>query len=378
MIQIKTPNGWSNFGGIRKTENRKVISCDLGGSVLSGTPEHLIKIDDQFIPLDSFESVCEFVADVYDILEVELNNEYYTDGVVSHNCHFRGSSNSLISGRVLEGMVVTKPIESEQDGAYRIYHEPIPNHSYVLVADTSEGIGGDYHGVHVIDISTDPYEVSAVYHSNELSHLLLPEVIYKLAKSYNDALVLVENESTGSEVASSLYDDYEYENVLMTTTEKGKQAITFNYSKGRYGVKMSRSVKAIGCSNIKTMIERGKININDSATINEFGDFVPKGGSYAAASGAHDDLVMPLVMFGWLSTQTKFSELSDTNLRNRFIKSLADEYKTIPEFGFIDNGFSVFDGERTVDYVDADGFWDTEQLGRSVGEDFFDDGMTGF
>lgn len=292
-----------------------------------------------------------------------------------HECHFRGSTNSLLSGNVLEQLVTTNPIRELNDGKISIYKEPIKagteitnedgevieviesDHTYLAVVDCSEGVGGDYHGIKVIDISVEPYEVVCVYHDNKLSPLLLPELIYNMCKHYNNAWVLVENESTGGQVANDLYYDLEYENVIFTVPEKGQQTPTYDVS-GRIGVKMSRAVKRIGCANLKTMLESGRIIINHMETVNELGDFVPKGGSYAAADGAHDDLVMPLVMFGWISNTEFFKDLS-SDVRKAMIEQIRDNQREvdIEPFGIIDDGNSVFTGDK---YFERDelGFFD--------------------
>ena len=274
--------------------------------------------------------------------EEEISNTSREQFRQEHELHFRGSQDSLLPGHVLEEMVVREPEEYHEN--LKVYSLPKEKHSYVICVDCSEGVGGDYHGVIVIDLSTKPYEVAAVYHDNKLSPLLLPNLLYNIGTNYNEALVLIENESTGSQVGTDLYYDLEYENTLMTITEKNKQVIGFS-ANGRIGVKMSKQVKAIGCSTIKTLIEKGKFNANDSQIIHEFGTFVPKGGSYAAAQGCHDDLVMPLVMFGWLSTQAYFIDLTDIDLRKNLFESLNERsVEEVLPFGIIDDGIATFDG----------------------------------
>jgi hypothetical protein len=264
-----------------------------------------------------------------------------------HECAFRGSSDSLLSGAVLETLIVKEPIEMIEDLA--IFEEAKESHSYAMTVDCSEGVGGDFHAVSVIDITQVPYEVVATYSNNKLSPLLLPNLLLNVGTKYNDALILIENASSGGQVASDLYYDLEYENTLMTIQEKGKQVLGFD-SEGRFGVKTSKQVKSIGCSTIKTLIENGKINLNDSNMISEFGDFVPKGGSYAAAEGAHDDMVMSMVLFGWLTTQSYFVEMTDVDIRQKLFSDMRSrsEEEMLP-FGFIDDGHSEFDGNQYID-----------------------------
>jgi len=156
---------------------------------------------------------------------------------------------------------------------------------------------------------------------------------------YNDATVLIESNGPGAEVANILHYDLEYSE---TINESGV--------KDKLGMKMTKKVKAIGCSNLKDLIENDKLIINDLETISELAQFIVKGTSWAAEPGATDDLVMGLVMFAWYSTQMNFKELNDIDLR---ISLMADKIKQIEDdiapFGFIDNG------EDEVEYVREDG-----------------------
>ena len=285
-----------------------------------------------------------------------INNTSEEQFRQEHLVLFRGSSSSLISGSVLESLVIKDPEKQIED--LSIYTEAIENHAYVMTVDTAEGVGNDYHAVTVVDITNVPYEVVATYSNNRLSPLLLPNLLYNVGTQYNDALILIENMSSGSQVASDLYYDLEYENTLMTISEKGRQVLGFN-ANARLGVKTSKQVKAIGCSTIKTLIEDGKINLNDEKIIAQFGDFVPKGGSYAAAEGVHDDQVMTMVLFGWLSTQSYFIDMTDVDIRTNLLAEMRNrsEEELLP-FGFIDSIHGEFDGNQFVESMNNFGYID--------------------
>ena len=73
-------------------------------------------------------------------------------------------------------------------------------------------------------------------------------------------------------------------------------------------------------ANLKTMIESDKLLIHDVDIITELSTFVQKRNSYEAEEGYHDDLVMCLVLFGWLSSQQFFKEMTDINTREGLYK----------------------------------------------------------
>ena len=98
--------------------------------------------------------------------------------------------------------------------------------------------------------------------------------------------------------------------------------------------------------------------MNDFDVISELNTFVSKGQSYEAESGSHDDLVMCIVLFSWMTTQKYFKELTDMDFRKKledYNRDMIDEELT--PFGFIDDG--VNDVDRT--YVDGTGqVWSTD------------------
>jgi hypothetical protein len=83
------------------------------------------------------------------------------------------------------------------------------------------------------------------------------------------------------------------------------------------GLKMSPQVKAIGCSNLKTLIEGDKLLINDFDTYSELTTFVQQKNSFSAEEGANDDMVMSLVIFSWVTTQQYFKEIVNHDIRKQ-------------------------------------------------------------
>jgi len=81
--------------------------------------------------------------------------------------------------------------------------------------------------------------------------------------------------------------------------------------------------------------------------LQELSRFSKKGPSYEAEPGAHDDLVMNLVLFAWLSDQDYFKELTDINtlqaLREKTDAQIDEE---LLPFGFIDDGGELWEDEN--------------------------------
>ena len=68
---------------------------------------------------------------------------------------------------------------------------------------------------------------------------------------------------------------------------------------------------------MKNLIESQKLIIQDFETISELSTFISKGTSFEAEEGSHDDLVMTLALFAWMTNQQFFSDLTNTDVRAR-------------------------------------------------------------
>lgn len=359
-FEILTPTGWSEFKGIRSSLNKTglVTIHTSSGKTLTCTNDHLIKTDGKFISAsklkigdcidtkDGLEKISNYIQleqsnkKVYDAISVKNENEYYTNGIISHNCAWLGSSGTLISGAVLKTLVAKPPLASH-DGL-NIYKEKDPSRRYSIVVDVSRGKGLDYSAFQVIDITEMPYEQVCTFKNNMITPLDFSSIIHRISKTYNNATILVEINDIGGQVADSLYFDYENENIIFTENAgaRGKR-ISAGFSKGsaERGIRTTKTVKSIGCSMLKLLIEQRQLIINDHNTIHELSRFSKKGTSYEAETGCNDDLVMCLVLFAWMSDQQYFKELTDINtlniLRDKTDEELENE---LTPFGFMDDG----------------------------------------
>jgi len=243
-------------------------------------------------------------------------------------CEFMGSAGTLLSAAALKSLAFVKPMHLSENGI-KIYQQPIKDHNYIVVVDTSRGKGLDYSACVAIDVTEVPYRVVATYKDNEISPLVYPSIIKRIGDYYNQAYALVEINDNGQQIVDSLFDDYEYENILSTVEIKQKMALTWGYgNKSSRGIRTTKSVKRLGCSILKTLIENQKLIIQDFDIIAELSTFVSKGTSFEADDGNHDDLVMCLVLFSWATNQQFFSDLSKVDIRQ---KLYSEQMKSIEE-----------------------------------------------
>ena len=285
-------------------------------------------------------------------------------------CSFLGSINTLISPTKIQQIPYKDPLES--NAGFDVHEKPQKDAMYCIAVDVARGGANDYSAFTVIDISTVPYRLVAKYKDNEIKPLLFPEIIFNIAKAYNEAYLLIEINDIGAQIADALHYDLEYENIIMSQMRgRAGQVIGSGFGEGKsdLGIRTTKAVKKVGCSNLKQLIESDKLLVEDFDIIVELSNFIQKGASYEADDGATDDLVMCLVFFAWLVNQPYFKELTDEDIRHRLFDSQrkAIEQDMSP-FGFIVDGimhtdksaFTDQDGDYWVP-TDAPDFFDEER-----------------
>ena len=255
-------------------------------------------------------------------------------------CEFLGSIDTLISAHRLKTLVYRNPIQS--NAGLDIYVRPEKDNVYMITADVSRGTANDYSAFVVFDVTEIPYKVVAKFRDNEIKPLLFPTKIHEVAKAYNQAYVMVEVNDIGEQVANALQFDLEYDNLVMASMRgRAGQILGAGFSGGRaqLGVRTTKAVKKIGCSNLKQLIEDNKLIIEDYDAVNELSTFIVRGSSYQADDGCNDDLVACMFMFAWATDQTYFKELTDNDIRKTMIKEQQDMLEQdMAPFGFIVNG----------------------------------------
>ena len=232
----------------------------------------------------------------------------------------------------------------------KVAEEEDKTHSYVITVDVARGQGLDYSAFTVFDITNIPYKIVAKYKNNHVAPLVFPNIINIIGKKYNNAYILIEVNDIGSQVSDVLHHDLEYENLFSTAWygRHGQQLSGFVGGKrdSQFGVRTTKSMKKIGCSNLKALIEDDKLLIPDYDIISELTTFVSSADSFSAEEGANDDLIITLVLFAWMVDQQYFKDLSNQNIRSNLYKNQLNELEdmTTP-FGIISNGLKEDDRE---------------------------------
>jgi len=275
--------------------------------------------------------------------EAQFNTEF--------ECEFLGSIDTLITPAKLRSMTYREPIKS--NAGLDVHVQPIENHSYMMTVDVSRGVANDYSAFVVFDVTEIPYKIVAKFRDNEIKPLIFPAKIYEVARAYNQAFVLIEVNDIGEQVANAMQFDMEYDNLIMASMRgRAGQVLGGGFSGGRaqLGVRTTKAVKRIGCSNLKQLVEDNKLIVEDLEIINELSTFVSKGQSYEGDDGCNDDLVACLFIFAWATDQQYFKELSDQDIRATMMREQQDSLEQdMAPFGFVINGLEEENIGQMVD-----------------------------
>ena len=265
------------------------------------------------------------------------------------DAEFIGSSRQLLTSQTMKSLSPIPPIQI-YTGEYRglnLYANPVPGRSYIMTVDVSRGRHLDASAFTIFDVTEYPHRIVATYNNNEIAPLMYAAVIWKLHKNYNSAYILIEINDIGAQVADELYYTYEVEEMFWTKTgdQLGKTG-----SDPYPGIRTTKKTKRIGCANLKDIIEKQQVIIDDETCIKELSTFVQSdAGVWEADEGFHDDQVATLWLFAWLVTQPWFVDLTNKNMRNQmYLQKIKEIDEFLTPFGFIVDGLGEHEEETMI------------------------------
>lgn len=332
--KINTPNGYVDFKAIQKSPIKRDIFeiRTEEGSILKCTAQHLFVVDNiekyacEFKIGDLLQSKTGYekviFADfnnesdfVYDVVGVDNKKFiFFANNIVSHNCKFLGSASILVDADMLERMQTLDPLDIPVKFNHNllIYEHPIKGYKYVIGCDSGKGIGSDYSVLQILRIDAhNNVKQVAMYRCNTISYENFAQITVSLAKYYNDAFLMIENNEAGMglEVAKKIWFEYDYGNM-------------YNSTRKEKGVRSTRTTKLAANMNLKRYIENGWLEIVDSTTVRELSGYEEiRPDIFKAIGKNHDDCVTALIWACYFFTTNLYEE------KDIEIKEVSDEYK---------------------------------------------------
>lgn len=313
--KIYTPEGWQPFDGIRKINDKDTIDIILENNVkINCTLDHKIYINlfecveakqlkkgdliytkEGLLPIIDIKNAGK--KTVYDILQVENKNRFFTNNILVHNCEFIGQSNSLIETNILRNMLLELENVTYKfviDSDIRFYQDLKPWKKYIVTIDTSMGVEGDFAAIEVFEFPG--FEQVAEWKSDKLNQNLQVEKLKTLIEwmYYN----IKEKGNKHPEIYWSLENNGSGEGFICALREKGgveyiKRATLINErGNKRIGFTTSKATKPAACSQLKILIESNKMHIYSREYAVQLSNFSVKSAlSYSARGEGHDDLI---------------------------------------------------------------------------------------
>jgi hypothetical protein len=235
---------------------------------------------------------------------------------------FLGSSNTLVSGEHLEKMarMTQEPMYEYEDMV--LWEKPRKDNLYVISCDVAKGVQKDSSVMQILNVTNRKVSKQVgVWSSNEIDPFDFTEKINEIARMFNDAFVIIENNTYGHEVCRRLFDEFEYENIYKERKKKF------------FGVTADKKKKVLGTSYLKKHLEQNKLVINDKGTYDELCNFIEVNPDvYRCSSGknSHDDRVMSL-LWGVFLLETDFWNEWAEYLREQLSDKIEGREPTLEE-----------------------------------------------
>ena len=324
---ILTPNGYESFSGMRNLVRDNVIRFTLSNQkIIKSSPDHKFMLNGtqpilahelkegmelfNGVMIDKIESISKSHT-LYDVMSVGKDNIFLVDDIVSHNCDFMTSGNSVVPGPTLQwyrDTYVCDPIETRGfDGGYWIWEVPNYTTQYAVIADVARGDGKDYSTFHVLDVEQckQVAEYQGKPGTKEFGNMLVA-----VAYEWNDALLVIENANIGWAAIQpaidrnypNLYYSHKTELHVVDTQAMINQGRDLaNADKMVPGFSTTNKTRPLIISKIEQYFRTRSVIIKSKRTISELDVFIwEDNGKAQARRGYNDDLVIPLGIGLWI------------------------------------------------------------------------------
>jgi hypothetical protein len=208
-------------------------------------------------------------------------------------CEFIGSSKTMIEKSTLNRLIANQVREFETifHPDFKIYERPNKEYTYTIGVDSSKissdsSKNSDFFALSIVrfDIKNRKMKQVATLKTKDMHYTESSGLINDIGRFYDNALILVENNSEGQGIVDTLAEKYHYPTIYR---EPHKPSV--------FGFRTTNKTRAVGLSNLKMLIDGGMFEIVDEETVKELGTFVKTAKRYEADKGFHDDLVFSLV-----------------------------------------------------------------------------------
>ncbi len=225
------------------------------------------------------------------------------------DCQFATSGDTVISNEILEKLdkqSIMDPLQKMHRDELWIWRFAQNEENYILSADVARGDGSDFSAFQILSIQKN--EQVAEY-KGKISTVEFGQLIVRIAKMYNNALVVVENASIGWAVLQEIinqgyknlyYHKKDYKYIDPELHSRIRQSKNFDKQKDIVGFTTSSRTRPLIIERMITIIQNNEFVIHSKRLLNQFWTFIWLNGKQQAMSGYNDDLVMALAIGIWV------------------------------------------------------------------------------
>lgn len=212
------------------------------------------------------------------------------------NCKFIIFDETLINATTLAELAGIDPLYKE--GQVRWYSKPQSNKTYIIALDPSLGTGGDYSAIEVLELPTFRQIAEWQHNKTPIQQQIkvvadICNSLYEYTNDLNNIYYSVENNTIGEAalIAIKEYGEEKIKGIFLSEPKRVGHVRSF-----RKGFNTTHKSKIAACAKLKNLIETKKLHLASKPLISQFKTFIASGGSFAAKTGEHDDLVMSLLL----------------------------------------------------------------------------------
>jgi hypothetical protein len=205
----------------------------------------------------------------------------------------------------------SEEIEEDDRGNFEIYTKRIEREQYIITADVAEGIENeltdpDYSTARILRVAT--MEIVAQYHTR-IEAAMFGTILVKLAKIYNNAIIIVERNNNGLATLTQIRNTEEYPEELLFEhgiLTREKSDADYNNPAPRLGWITSVKTRPLIIAALAKAILKEYIPALPKVDLDELYAFVIINGKAQANGASHDDRVITLAIAYYLLTLDSF------------------------------------------------------------------------
>ena len=239
-------------------------------------------------------------------------------------CNFNASGETVIHGDDLKVILENSHDPSYKTGFdrnYWMWEPPQPSKNYILVADVARGDGSDFSVGHVFETTT---MTQVAEYQGKITPDMFAPLLYSMGVEYNNALLIVENNSLGIGVLSRL-QDLEYKNLYYSvkSTHEYVDELTAQAIGAVPGFTMSMKTRPLVIAKFEEFIRNKLITINSLRLANEIKTFVWHNGRAQSMRSYNDDLVIAASIGCWVRDTALTTNKRETEFKKALLTSIS-------------------------------------------------------